>query len=282
MIIFKGNDKYAYRDPACYLHNGTYYLFFTISEKDDGYMYNYVAMSQSGDLREWSQPRILTPKNRELNYCSPGNVIKHGEEYVLCFCSYPLIVPFSERSSADDNARLFIMKTKDFQQFSDPELLNPKGDVSKKELGRMIDPFIIKKDDIYHLFFKQNGISYAQSPDLVNWEYCGKRDGGENACVIEYDNEFLLVHSPKNGICFAKSNDLINWEEYHFTTLEQEQWDWAQGRVTAGFAMQPQPEFPYRYALFFHGSENVYPETHGNATLAVAFTNDFKTYVYEY
>ena len=32
MIIFKGNDKFAYRDPACFLFEDTYFLFFTVSE----------------------------------------------------------------------------------------------------------------------------------------------------------------------------------------------------------------------------------------------------------
>jgi hypothetical protein len=153
--------------------------------------------------------------------------------------------------------------------------------VSEKELGRMIDPFILKKDNVYHLFFKQNGISYAQSSDLIHWEYMGKRDGGENACVIEFEDKFLLIHSPKNGIAFATSKDLTDWKEYHFTVLEQNKWEWANERVTAGFAMRMEFGFWYRYALFFHGSQNVFPETHGNASLAIAFTNDFKEFVYE-
>ena len=34
------------------------------------------------------------------------------------------------------------------------------------------------------------------------------------------------------------------------------------------------------YYLFFHGSRDVFRETHGNATLAIAFTDDFETYYY--
>jgi len=34
------------------------------------------------------------------------------------------------------------------------------------------------------------------------------------------------------------------------------------------------------YYLFFHGSRDVFRETHGNATLAIAFTDDFDTYYY--
>ena len=83
MIIFEGNQTFAYRDPACFRCNGVYYLFFTVSEKDNGYMYNRIAVSQSDDLTHWSQPRMLTPKDLTLNFCSPGNIIEHRGEYVL-------------------------------------------------------------------------------------------------------------------------------------------------------------------------------------------------------
>ena len=33
MIIFKGNETVAYRDPACYYFEGRYHLFFTLSIK---------------------------------------------------------------------------------------------------------------------------------------------------------------------------------------------------------------------------------------------------------
>ena len=83
MIIFEGNDRYAYRDPACCMVDGVYYLFFTVSEKQEGYMYNYLGMSKSTDLKQWTEPRILTEKNLKTNFTSPGNIIKKGEEYAI-------------------------------------------------------------------------------------------------------------------------------------------------------------------------------------------------------
>ena len=90
-----------------------------------------------------------------------------------------------------------------------------------------------------------------------------------------FEGKHMLIHSPKNGIAFALSDDLKNWTEYGSTTLEQDQWPWANGRITAGFAMEAPRECGYRYLLFFHGSRNEYPETHGSASVAIAYTNDF-------
>lgn len=281
MVIFQGNDTLAYRDPACFYHEGVYHLFFTVSEKENGYMYNYVAKSQSTDLLHWSPPRYLTPKDRRLNYCSPGNVIPRGDEFILCFTSYPMPVPYRECSCADQTARLFIVTTRDLEHFTSPVMLRPKGDVPTESMGRMIDPFLLPVEDGYHLFFKQNGVSTSFSSDLEHWEYRGHIDGGENACILRKDGEYLLVHSPQNGIAFSRSVDLNHWEEFHHTTLDQCRWPWANGRVTAGFAMEAPEKTPYKYILFFHGSRDVFPETHGNASLAMAFTDNFTDYVYE-
>ena len=281
MIIFAGNERLAWRDPACFVYNGEYILFFTVSEKAEGYMYNRLGMSRSRDLKTWTEPQLLTPRDYHLNFCSPGNVIKYNGEFVLCFTSYPMPFPYAQSDCADETARLFIMRTKDFEHFSEPEMLMVKGETPAEELGRMIDPFLLPKEDGFYLFYKQNGISHSFSTDLKHWEYRGHAGGGENACVIPFDGHYLLVHSPKNGIAFSVSDDLQNWTEYSRTTLAQEEWPWANGRVTAGFAMEAPENCGYRYLLFFHGSRDEYPETHGSATLALAYTNDFKTFAFE-
>jgi hypothetical protein len=278
MIVFHGNDRFAYRDPACCFVDNTCCLFFTLSEKDGDFLYNRLAMSRSTDLKNWSEPVLLTDRDLSTNYCSPGNVLRQGDDYVLCFTSYPMPFPLSERWTGDETARLFTMRTKDFVHFSQPQLLNPKGDLPQEALGRMIDPFIFEHDSRYYLFFKQNGVSLSTSEDLVRWDYQGHTDCGENACVLRQDDEFLLIHSPQNGIAFSRSNDLLTWRPAGLTTLGQSNWPWAEDRITAGFAMEAPEWTGHRYVLFFHGSRNVYPETHGNATLAAVFTDDFITF----
>ena len=113
-IIFHGSPTVAYRDPTCIWAEGRYHLFFTVSQKENGYMYNFVAHSESEDLRSFSDPVILTEKDCRKNFCSPGNVIKHDDEYLLCVTSYPMPHPFAQKPSADDTARLFFIKTKNF------------------------------------------------------------------------------------------------------------------------------------------------------------------------
>ncbi|MBR2343261.1 MAG: hypothetical protein IKA64_03310 [Clostridia bacterium] len=279
-IIFNGNERIAYRDPACYCYNGEYHLFFTVSEKENGYMFNYVAHSVSRDLKSFSEPKIITEKNNKANFCSPGNVIEHGGEYLICVTSYPMPVPYSEKPCADSTARLFFIRTRDFKSFSAPERIYPKGRECADE-GRMIDPFVLDGGNGYLLFFKQNGVSVSRSRDLESWEFLGHTDGGENACVIKDEDRYLLIHSPRNGIGIKESRDLRVWEDVGVYTLDQEHWDFASGRLTAAFAMPLPSELGYRYVVFFHGSRaDSYPETHGEASLAYAYTNDFKDYFF--
>ena len=282
--IFTGNKTYAYRDPACIYARGMYNLFFTLSQKENGYMYNFVAMSQSRDLKNWSEPRILTPKDKSLNFTSPGSILKVGDEYVITVCSYPMPKPYAEYPYADDSARIYTMRTKDFVEFTYPQIIMAKADTSVAEMGRMIDAFIFEdkdEDGRYHMFFKQDGkIAVSHSDNLADWNFEGVADGGENPCVIVKDNFYYLIYSPnEDGIAFKRSCDLKTWEDMGVTTLARESWHFASGRITAGFAMEAPCHTGYRYILFFHGSvADSHPETHGEASVAFVFTDDFQNF----
>ena len=278
-VIFHGDERLAYRDPACYYFEGEYHLFFTVSEKDGGYMYNRVAHSVSRDLRSFSEPEMITEKNCATNFSSPGNVIKRGEEYLICVTSYPMRVPFAERSCADETARLFFIKTTDFRSFSAPERIWPKGRGATDE-GRMIDPYVLEQGGEYLLYFKQNGVSTSRSCDLSEWEFLGNTEGGENVCVLPHGDGYIMLHSPENGIGVRYSADLIHWEDRGVCTLDQERWDFAGGRLTAAFAM-PIEGGEHKYAVLFHGSRaDAFPETHGEASLALCYTDDFSEYYF--
>lgn len=287
--ILCGNAEIAYRDPACIYTDGLFRLFFTISRKRGGYMYNSLGYSESVDLENWSEPRQITEDDLQKNYCSPGNILKVGEEYLICVTSYPMPFPYSERSCADDSARLFLIATRDFHEYSKPVLIHAKGDIPVQEMGRMIDPYIFRDRvdaSLYHLFFKQNGVSHSVSRDLQHWEYVGRIDGGENSCVVERDGAYHLFHSPKTGIGHKVSRDLKAWVDRGVENLGQSEWDWASGRLTAGFVMERPAEFtgvPENYIVFFHGSRaDSVPETHGDASLGIAFTDDFDTFRYTF
>jgi len=284
--IFRGSEKYAYRDPACIYVKGRYFLFFTLSEKDGAYMYNHIALSQSRDLIEWTEPVKITPKDNTLNFCSPGSIIRHGDEYIITISSYPMPLPYAQCPYADDSARIYTIRTKDFVTFEKPQIILAKGDdVPATKTGRMIDSFIFAdkdNDKLYHLLFKQDGkIARSHSCDLEHWIFDGFVQDGENPCVISKDNFYYFIYSPNdNGIGFKRSSDFVHWEEMGVTTLKGECHEFASGRITAGFVLElPQGE-AYRYALFFHGSvEGVYPETHGNASIALVFGNDVESFL---
>ena len=259
-VIFKGDARTAYRDPAAVFDGDLCHLFFTLVETEaDGSVHSYVAKSESVDLRTWTPPRKLTPKS-DRDYSSPGNVIRDGNGWVLCFQSYPR--PGNRDDGvvryADETARLFAMRSDDLVRWSEPELLRVKGPaVAEKDMGRMIDPYLIRgADGFWWCFFKQNGASMSRSRDLQTWEYVGRTEAGENVCVIPADHGYLMFHSPRNGIAVKRSDDLVHWADVQgLITLGQTGWPWARGRLTAGFVLDGR-SLPGvgTCVLFFHGS----------------------------
>ena len=85
----------------------------------------------------------------------------------------------------------------------------------------------------------------------------------------------------ENGIGVKESRDLITWVDKGVYTLDQEKWDFASGRLTAAFTMPCETDAKHRHVVFFHGSRaDSVPETHGAASLAYAYTDDFKNYYF--
>ena len=97
----------------------------------------------------------------------------------------------------------------------------------------MIDPYLLQdaeNPEKWWCFYKQNGVSMSYTYDMF--------------------------HSPRNGIGILTSKDCVNWEDTGILlTLGQENWIWAQGRITAGFVMEmPCQEDEKVWLMFFHGS----------------------------
>ena len=288
-VIFMGDDTTAYRDPAVLYHDGNFYLFYTLVKTENNLIYSYTAYSRSGDLLEWSDPKIITIRDQSLNFCSPGNVIQFNNEWILCLQSYPrpgLRASDATRYGSKD-ARIFIMRSKDLEHWSSPELLHVKGpDVKEVQMGRMIDPYVVQdKDELdkWWCFYKQNGVSMSYSYDLQNWNFFGHTESGENVCVWTAHDEYFLMHSPSNGIGIKRSSDLQNWNDWgDLITLGQSEWEWAKGRITAGamIDLRVDPNFG-KYILFFHGS-GPKTETEGdfdrNASIGIAWSEDLLTW----
>jgi hypothetical protein len=89
-VLFREDERTAYRDPAVLYDRDSLYLFFTLVRTEaDNKIYSYTARSQTQDLRHWSPVRIITPRDHRLDYSSPGNIVRFGSEWVLCLQTYP-------------------------------------------------------------------------------------------------------------------------------------------------------------------------------------------------
>ena len=170
------------------------------------------------------------------------------------------------------------MRSRDLVEWTQPQLIRVKGsDVAREDMGRMIDPYLLRAGDEWWCFFKQNGVSFSRSTDLENWSFVGFADAGENACAVPHNGGYRLFTSPKNGIRVMDSNDLHSWKQVGDDLfLGQDEWDWAKGRITAGFVMENTdiPALP-RYLMFFHASrytEEV--EFDSNASIGIVYSDD--------
>jgi hypothetical protein len=286
-LLFAGDAATAYRDPAAIYYAGEFHLYFTLVKIDANKQpYSYTAWSKSRDLLHWTEPKIFTPRDRNLNFGSPGNVIRYGGEWVLCLQTYPR--PNGEMHGNND-ARIWMMRSPDLETWGAPELLRVKGpDVPQAGMGRMIDPFLIEDKDEpgkWWCFYKQDGASRSWSRDLKTWTYAGHIPAGENVCVIRDGNEYVMFHSPGNGIGVKRSPDLQNWRDEALLTLGQKDWPWARGRLTAGFVLDLRREPAVGKALmFFHGSRFPEKDPRGGfdnfAGIGLAWSEDLKTWAW--
>ncbi|NLX99842.1 MAG: family 43 glycosylhydrolase [Rhodopirellula sp.] len=279
-VIFRGDAVTAYRDPAAVYHNGVFHLFFTLVRTEpDGKVFSYAASSKSRDLVHWTAPRAFTPRDRSLNFSSPGNIVRFDGRWVLCLQTYPR--PKGEKYG-NENSRLWIMRSDDLEHWSRPEMLRVKGDVATESMGRMIDPYLLEDKDEpgkWWCFYKQNGVSRSWSRDLEHWTFTGSADAGENVCVIVDRDEYVLFHSPHNGIGMKRSADLNAWRDCGVTVLGQPDWPWARhGRLTAGCVLDLRRTPAVGKAImFFHASEkseDITFDTHCH--LGLAWSDDLQ------
>ncbi|MDB6115677.1 MAG: hypothetical protein JWQ62_2622 [Lacunisphaera sp.] len=292
-IILQGDAHTAYRDAMLFHHDGTFHLFYSyVREEEDHLIYWYVAVSTSRDLQHWSAPRILTPKDQNLNYSSPGNLVQVGNEWILSVQSYP-IVDFRRGDKlrfTDDRARLFTMRSRDLQTWGPPELIQVKGPaVSGQDMGKMIDPFLLRDKDEpgkWWCFFKQAGkVRSATSRDLKTWTPTDvELAHGENACVLVDHGEYVLFYAPENGIGVKRSTDLKTWrDDGPPITLGQKNWPWAEARLTAGYVedLRAVPGVG-KYVLVCHsmgpGKVKTDANTNAGCSIVIAWSDDLKAW----
>ena len=257
--------------------DGVFHLYCTYVETEaPGDLYMYTIHTASTDLVCWTQPEKLTPRNKALNYSSPGNVVELGGKYLMCLQTYPRE---NGEKYGNENARVYTMASRDLVHWDEPRLIPVKGDIPVADMGRMIDPYLIYDPEtrLWNCFFKQNGVSRSVSADMEHWTYKGHTYGGENVSVIRKDGGYYLFHSPHNGIGVKYSTDLEHWQDVgELLTFGQADWEWAKGRLTAGFVLPFEEDGETLYLMFFHGTgpqdESVIFDT--NASVGLAWSRD--------
>lgn len=278
-ILFRGDRVTAYRDPTAVYYQGTFHLFFTLVETEPDGTYWYTAISKSHDLQHWTPPRRLTPRDRNKNFSRPGGVIRFRNEWILCLQSYP--TPKGE-VFGNSSSRLWIMRSKDLETWSEPEILLVKGPyVHVEDMGRTTVPYLFRdRNDPgkWWCFYKQNGVSMSWSRDLKTWTYEGRTEAGENGCVLVDRGQYVLFHSPDNGIGIMRSGDLKNWSDVDLLTLGQKDWSWAAGRLSGGFVLDLRHNPRFRRALLFFQGDSLEGQrmhlAHGHASIGIAWSAD--------
>ena len=146
-LLIRGDENRAYRDPAVLYKDGVIHLWCTLVETEPGETrpYMYVVHMCSSDLAGWSKPEKLTVRDRARNFSSPGNVIFHNGEYIMCIQSY---CRENGEKFGNDNCRLYTMKSHDLLSWSEPEQLLVLG--KSASYTRMIDPYLFEKDGVWN------------------------------------------------------------------------------------------------------------------------------------
>jgi acetyl esterase/lipase len=292
-ILLHGDARTAYRDPLLIHHEGVFHLYYSyVLEEEDRLIYWYVAVSTSTDLKNWNAPRILTPKDQNLNYSSPGNIVRIGDEWVMCLQTYP-IASFRRGDKlrfCDARARVCIMRSKDLLTWTPPELIRVKGPaIPEKSMGKMIDPFLLRDKDTpgqWWCFYKQDGHMHASlSTDLKTWTPgpAGIAEG-ENACVLVQDNEYVFFYAPANGVGVKRGSGLGRMrEDTQPLVFGQKNWPWAETRLTAGYVedLRHVPGVG-KYVMVFHGmgpgKTKTDANTNANCSIGIAWSEDLQTW----
>ena len=65
-------------------------MFYSHVRREPGERYYcQLAVTKSTDLVTWTEPEPFTPEDLNLNYCGPGNIIRYGDQWLLCAATYP-------------------------------------------------------------------------------------------------------------------------------------------------------------------------------------------------
>jgi hypothetical protein len=78
-------------------------------------------------------------------------------------------------------------------------------------------PFIIKRDDLYHMVYGPTPIRYAVSKDLFKWTprgMLGNAPEGRDPNILFWNGTYYLVVCGVHDVRIATSRDFKNWEQH--------------------------------------------------------------------
>ncbi len=211
------------RDPAALVHNGKVHLWFTYYDPKKRTW--HIGQSATEDFLSFEKIRIVSPNG----YASPGNVIRVGEEWILCYQQYRTFPHY-----------LCIARSKDLKNWSEPEKIFNTGPDNQWNIDkRTIDPLIVRWKDTFYCYYTgstrwgrksgHNLIGVAVSKDLKQWKDASpdkpvigadrpyeQPDGNENNWVLRHEGRWFMLYSASlrhQKIAYALSDDLIHWEK---------------------------------------------------------------------
>lgn len=274
----------AVRDPALVSGDVAVLCFHTSAARSGERYQLCLDVTQSADLVTWSEPRRLTVS--ELNFSSPGNAVRVGDEWVLCVQSYP-VEPGKKCGS--EESRLWLMRSRELRDWSHPEAMHPRGCRARwTDSHRQIDPYLVEHDGRYWCFYKTAGqLGLLVSDDLRDWEEAspdrpvlGRRqtpDGSpvENPCVLRAGDRHAMFFAPcrkGRGVGLAFSDDLIDWRDVHY--LDFPPLRWAEGGPTAAMVTDARDALGV-WLMAFHGERPGSANAHA-AAIGFAWSEDLE------
>ena len=249
----------AVRDPALFWHDGVFRCLHTALGRRQGAFGLSVDLTESVDLVHWTQPwRVLSS---EMNFCSPGNVIRVGERWLMCLNSYPLD-PSGARGA--EIARLWLAESDDLLVWRHPRPMCPES--FHKTGRRQLDPFLIPYEGrFWCLYNAGKGLSLIVSDDLYVWHEVNRDQpvygpadtpdfaGVEKPWVVFDGQEFVMFYSVRRaqrGIGTARSRSLVRWR--HTGYLDIPPLPWAPGGVSGPSVIDCRAEHG-KWIMAYHG-----------------------------
>ena len=151
--LIAGDENHAFRDPAVIYKDSVFRLYCTYTETEaDGSIYMYTVLMRSADLIHWSDPVKLTPRDRSINFSSPGCIVEWEGKYIMCLQTY---CRENGEKYGNGRSRIYTMASSDLETWDEPRPLMVKGNTSLADMGRMIDPYLIydRKRGLWNCFY---------------------------------------------------------------------------------------------------------------------------------